>query len=321
MTDISLIGRVHGTCFPAPVLAAALLFTPASVQAFSVDGDMTVNIQGHEDGMLIADHFNVVDGTHFGEAELPRPQSMHLPSFQDLPVGRGLTSGGSQPSASFAAESSGFFIMEPPPDDEQHSYDIQSQLLWSATVAHQNTASQAYELNLAIDPIELRLWDGADPPLTWEAGYSILVSVDGTSVWFSEAEIEGNMNGVTLRQFGTNLSATGVNLPPPGGQVPSELIGYDFDPHSETIPLATLDSLGDSFDLSVMVTTSISDVPNTETGAYALIGDPAGGDPGINATVIPEPGTYALLGGAGALLLVIARRHTKRAKAGGSSAV
>ncbi len=314
--DHTLPGCVRGARLQASVLAVALLFGPASVHAFSVNGDIAQDIRGLEDGLLIADHFNVVDGTQFGEAELPRPESMHLPSMQDLPVGRGWTSGGSLPSADFAAESSGLFIQEPPPGGGPHDYEIRSQLLWSASVAHQGTSPQDYELNLSIDPIELRLWDAADPPVTWKAGYRISVSVDGTSVWFSEAEIDGNMNGVSLSQFGTDLGATGVNLPAAGQQAPSTLIGYDFGSYAETISLATLNNQGDSFDLSVFVSAYIEDVPNTETGAYALIGDPDGGAPGINATVIPEPGTYALLGGVGALLLVLARRYGKRAKVG-----
>ncbi len=287
------------------IVAALVFVASGGAQNFSITGTLEAEMEGYEDGVLIADDFDSGTGLVSAEDFLAVPGS-ELPEFDGSPVGRAVSiGGGSSPVAEFGANSSGIFFMGAEP--ALRRYDIVSEASWSSTVTPLGQSPENYELDLAIDPIELRFWDNqADPPgdLEWAAGYSIEVLLDGTAVWSSAAEVFGNRFGVSLTQSGTTLTTTSVNTPPPEA---FGFFGYDFGPHDETIALGTFDDQDDPFNIDIRVTAFIDDVPNTETGAYVLIGDPENNLPGVTG-VIPEPSTYALLGGLLAVFLATGRR-------------
>lgn len=295
--------------FPASVaIATAGLLFPHPAEAFTVDGTVETTAEGFRDGVLVAEDIHSGDGFLMSEAFLSVP-GVHIPSSLGPPVGRAMLTGGSSSAAFFSTEAAGLFFDPNPPN----LYDINGIAEWNATVTHTGTSPANYELQLSINSIALRLIDGVDGP-TWSAGYSILVGVDGSIVWSSEASITGNMNAITLNSTGTPLNPLPVNLPSPGNPKPGEFIGYDFGSFGDNISLGVLSNQGDSVDVDIFVFSYISGVPDFETGAYSIIGDPTDpfGGNGVNAFIIPEPRTYALIFGAGMILLVLFKRRRAR---------
>lgn len=164
-------------------------------------------------------------------------------------------------------------------------------------------------ITLFIKPGELVLSDfagGVGFLTTISARFRIELTVNGATMFFSEAILQGAPGGPTLTESGTDLGGTAFAHPVFG----NDIRGYAFDALLTTIALGNL-TTSDVVRYTMEVSVS---GPGFETGGFARVGDPfdlAGGGGSIAFVNAPEPSGALLLGVAGALGLAgFGRRRT-----------
>lgn len=147
------------------------------------------------------------------------------------------------------------------------------------------------DITLFIKPGELAIVDFASIVFSHAstARYRIELSVNGSSVFFSEAILSGGPTGLVLTKNGVDLGSTAFTDP----TFPQSVRGFRFDPLFQTFQLGNLTpSDVVRYTMEVQVTGQ-----GLETGGYARVGDPfdlTGGGSSIAFT--PEPGTALLVG-------------------------
>lgn len=147
------------------------------------------------------------------------------------------------------------------------------------------------DITLFIKPGELAILDFASTVFSHAstASFRIDLTVNGTSVFFSEAILRGGPTGLVLTKNGVDLGATAFT----DARFPQNVRGYRFDPLFQTFHLGNLTpSDVVRYTMQVDVTGQ-----GLETGGYARVGDPfdltSGGS---SIAFTPEPGTALLLG-------------------------
>jgi len=161
------------------------------------------------------------------------------------------------------------------------------------------------DITLFIKPGELAIVDFASVVFgsPSSASFHIELSVNGSVVFFSDAELSGGPNGLVLTASGVDLGGTPFFDP----DYPQSVRGYRFDPLFTTIQLGNLaptDVVRYVMEVNVRGR-------GFETGGYARVGDPfdlAEGGSSIGFTIVPEPGVALLFGGGLLALAWRARR-------------
>jgi len=158
------------------------------------------------------------------------------------------------------------------------------------------------DISLFIKPGELAIVDYASIVFgsPSSVAFHIELTVNGSVVFFSDADLRGGPTGLVLTENGTDLGGT------PFSQVgaPQHVRGYTFDPYFTTLHLGNL-TTSDVVRYTMEATVRGQ---GFETGGYARIGDPfdlTGNGSSIAFT--PEPSVVTLLGG-GLIALSYRRR-------------
>ncbi|MCP5527942.1 MAG: PEP-CTERM sorting domain-containing protein [Verrucomicrobiales bacterium] len=178
----------------------------------------------------------------------------------------------------------------------------------SQTVTVPLGPDQTFSYDFSIPTIYLMTADfagvGAGDPVAPVVSYEIDIQLNGLSVWNSTATLEGGLLGRSFTDSGVALVKS-----PVGDLVNDNEAGYVFSPFSGALSLGTFAG-GQSFTVETKLTASLAGGPY-ELGGLALIGDPANiGSSQFSGSIsaVPEPQTYALLGGLGLLGFGVFRR-------------